>query len=87
MRHQMTVLLGSLSFSTSNVPSNKVSCIIIYFSRLKFLKILWIIQLLNQDNCGKSCYLESSTKINNSQQYCQDSTLYSCFIGNNVYCS
>ena len=31
MRHQMATLLGSLSFSTSNVPSNKVSCIIIYF--------------------------------------------------------
>jgi len=30
MRHQMATLLGSLSFSTSNAPSNKVSCIIIY---------------------------------------------------------
>jgi len=31
MRHQMATLLGSLSFNTSNVPSNKVSYIIIYF--------------------------------------------------------
>jgi len=31
MRHQMTVLLGSLSFSTLNVLSNKVSYIIIKF--------------------------------------------------------
>jgi len=30
MRYQMTTLLGSLLFSTSNVSSNKVSCIIIY---------------------------------------------------------
>jgi len=29
MRHQMTTLLGSLSFNTSIIQSNKVSCIII----------------------------------------------------------
>jgi len=31
MRHEMATVLESLSFNTSNVLSNKVSCIIIYF--------------------------------------------------------
>ena len=31
IRYQIATLLGSLSFSTSNVLSNKVNCNIIYF--------------------------------------------------------
>ena len=45
MRHQMTTLLGSLSFSTSNVvSSNKVSSIIIYF--LLIFLYLYIFKIL-----------------------------------------
>jgi len=44
MRHQMATLLESLSFSTSNVPSNKVSCITIYF--LLIFLYLYIFKIL-----------------------------------------